>query len=230
MAERSDNVRSFPGPAGPDLLPEMVTVASIQPSRITWLCRGRLAAGKLTVLDGDPGLGKSTIALEWAARITTGRALPGMPGFAENAVVTAPRGVVLLSAEDGESDTIRPRLDIAGADTRRVIVLKMVDDQGNQYLPTLGRHLWAIEQAIEASNAALLIVDPLMAYLDAEVNANRDQDVRRVFSPVASMSERTGCAVMVLRHLNKATRHGRALSRRRVDRDHRRRPRRPPCS
>lgn len=205
MAERIDNLRAFPGQAGADLWPEMVTVASIEPTRITWICPGRLAAGKLTVLDGDPGLGKSTIVLDWVARITTGRALPGVSGFEENRQVTIPRGVVLLSAEDGRSDTIRPRLDIAGADTTRVILLNMVDDQGNTYLPTLGRHLLAIEQAIEASNAALLVVDPLMAYLDAEVNANRDQDVRRVFSPISSMAERTGCAVIVLRHLNKAT-------------------------
>lgn len=204
MAEFADNLRSFPGQPGSDLMPEMVTVSSIEPTRITWLCPGRLAAGKMTVLDGDPGLGKSTIVLDWAARITTGRALPGMDGWSSNLPVMKPRGVVLLSAEDGRSDTIRPRLDIAGADTRKVVLLSMVDEQGNKFLPTLGRHLWAIEHAIESVNASLLVVDPLMAYLDAEVNANRDQDVRRVFSPIASMAERTGCAVIVLRHLNKA--------------------------
>lgn len=205
MAEYAGNLRAFPAASESSLMPKATMVSTIQSTRISWMCKGRLASGKITVLDGDPGLGKSTIVLDWAARITTGRALPGMDGWTDDIQVTKPRGVVLLSAEDGESDTIRPRLDIAGADTSRVVVLKMVDDQGNEFLPTLGRHLWAIEQQIEATNASLLVVDPLMAYLDAEVNANRDQDVRRVFSPIASMAERTGCAVIVLRHLNKAT-------------------------
>lgn len=186
------------------LMPRARRVADVMPTSIDWLCRGRIAAGKITVLDGDPGLGKSTIALDWAARITTGRALPGMPGWEANESRARARGVVLLSAEDGESDTIRPRLDGAGADCKKVILLKMSDESGNEYLPTLGQHLYAIEQQIEAADAAMVIIDPLMAYLDSEVNANRDQDVRRVLSPVASMAERTGCAVIVLRHLNKA--------------------------
>lgn len=199
-----DNVRFLPTQPQPELMPLQRLVSNIQPTKIRWICTGRLAEGKITVLDGDPGLGKSTIALDWTARITTGRPLPGMDGWMDDAPSRIPRGVVLLSAEDGESDTIRPRLDAAGADTRRVAILKMADTEGNEFLPTLGKHLWAIEQTIEAMNASLLIVDPLMSYLDAEVNANRDQDVRRVLSPVASMAERTGCAVIVLRHLNKA--------------------------
>lgn len=199
-----DNVRAFPTAPAPELMPLQRLVSNIQPTKIRWICTGRVAEGKITVLDGDPGLGKSTIALDWTSRITTGRPLPGMDGWMDDAPSRIPRGVVLLSAEDGESDTIRPRLDAAGADTRRVAILKMADTEGNEFLPTLGKHLWAIEQTIEAMNASLLIVDPLMSYLDAEVNANRDQDVRRVLSPVASMAERTGCAVIVLRHLNKA--------------------------
>jgi putative DNA primase/helicase len=203
MAEPS-NIRSLPRPDMMPLSPRARRVADVVPTTIDWLCRGRIAAGKITVLDGDPGLGKSTIALDWAARLTTGRALPGMPGWETNESRARARGVVLLSAEDGESDTIRPRLDGAGADCKRVILLKMSDESGNEYLPTLGQHLYAIEQQIEAADAAMLIIDPLMAYLESEVNANRDQDVRRVLSPVASMAERTGCAVIVLRHLNKA--------------------------
>lgn len=199
-----DNVRAFPTQPQPELVPRARLVSTIEPTKVRWICTGRLAEGKITVLDGDPGLGKSTIALDWVARITTGRPLPGMDGWMDDAPTRIPRGVVLLSAEDGESDTIRPRLDAAGADTRRVAILKMADTEGNEFLPTLGKHLWAIEQQIEAMNASMLIVDPLMSYLDSEVNANRDQDVRRVLSPVASMAERTGCAVVVLRHLNKA--------------------------
>lgn len=204
MAERLGNVRSFPGNQAADLMPSAKLVSSVQPTKIHWMCKGRLAAGKITVLDGDPGLGKSTMMLDWVARITTGRALPGMDGWMDNVQVTKPRGVVLLSAEDDESDTIRPRLDAAGADCSKVVLLKMVDEAGNEFLPTLGQHLWAIERQVDAVDAALLVVDPFMAYLEAEVNSNRDQDVRRVLSPVASMAHRTKCGVSVLRHLNKA--------------------------
>lgn len=198
------NLRAFPGGAEARLMPQARLVASIEPTTVRWLSPNRVAAGKITIMDGDPGLGKSTIALDLVARLTRGRALPGAPGWMEDGPTGIPRGVLLMSAEDGESDTIRPRLDAAGADTRRVAVLKMVDEEGNEFLPQLGAHLWAIEQQVEAMDAALLVIDPLMAYMDGEVNTNRDQDVRRVLSPLASMAERTGCAILVLRHLNKA--------------------------
>lgn len=198
------NVRAFPGAQDAALMPQARLVSTIEPTRVEWLSPNRLAKGKITILDGDPGLGKSTIAVDWVARITRGRALPGAPGWMEDAPAGIPRGVLFMSAEDGESDTIRPRLDAAGADTRRVSILKMVDEEGNEYLPQIGAHLWAIEQQVEALNASLVVIDPLMAYMDGHVNANRDQDVRRVLSPLASMAERSGCAVLVLRHLNKA--------------------------
>lgn len=202
--EATNNIRAFPGGADSRLMPMARLVSTIQPTRVEWLSPNRLAKGKITILDGDPGLGKSTIALDWVARITRGRALPGAAGWMEDRPTGIPRGVVLMSAEDGESDTIRPRLDAADADTSKVSVLKMVDEEANEFLPQLGAHLWAIEQQIEAINATLVVVDPLMAYMDGTVNTNRDQDVRRVLSPLASMAERTGCAVLVLRHLNKA--------------------------
>jgi hypothetical protein len=201
MAERSDNVRNFPGNT---LMPRARRASSIQPERVTWLSPGRLAAGKITVLDGDPGLGKSQIGIDWAARITTGRPLPGHEGWTDDHAHAPARGVLILSAEDGEADTIVPRLIAAGADTNRVILMDMVDFDGNASLPTLDGNLSAIESQIEAGNCSLLIVDPLMAYLSSDVNSNRDQDIRRVLSPLGTMATRTGCAVLVLRHLNKS--------------------------
>ncbi|MDP9369374.1 MAG: AAA family ATPase, partial [Chloroflexota bacterium] len=86
-----------------------VLLSEVQPERLQWLSRGRLPQGKLTDLVGDPGLGKSTLALAWAAAISRGQALlNGDPG--------PPRGVVILASEDGLADTIRPRLEAAGAD------------------------------------------------------------------------------------------------------------------
>jgi hypothetical protein len=203
MADRAGNVRAFPG--GIAKMPRAKRASSIKPEHIRWLSPGRLAAGKITILDGDPGLGKSQIAIDWVARITTGRALPGAAGWTDDDPVTAARGAVLLSAEDGEADTIVPRLLAAGADLNRVILLDMVDDQGNSYLPSIDGDLDAIEAQIEAANAAILVLDPLMSYLGRDVNANRDQDVRQVLSPLASMLARTGCSSAILRHLNKAS-------------------------
>jgi putative DNA primase/helicase len=202
MAERAPNVTVFPGQD--QLQPRARTAASIPPSDVTWLSPGRLAAGKITIMDGDPGLGKSQITIDFAARISRGEPLPGAEGWPHRDRTAKPRGVILISSEDGKSDTIRPRLDAADADVGRVVIMDMVDEHENEYLPQLGRHLWAIERQIEATDAALLVIDPLMAHLDADVKANSDQDVRRVLSPIASMAERTGCAVLVLRHLNKA--------------------------
>jgi putative DNA primase/helicase len=202
MAERAPNVTPFPGQ--PDLMPRARSAASIEPTTVEWLSPGRLAVGKITIIDGDPGLGKSQITLDWAARISRGEPLPGSEGWPNREPITMPRNVLLISSEDGESDTIRPRLDAAGADPRRVFVMDMVDEAGNKFLPMLGKHLWAIERQIEATGAAMLVVDPLFAHLDPDVKSNNDQDVRRVLSPMASMAERAGCAILVLRHLNKA--------------------------
>src|SRR5262245_48957038 len=107
------NVRTFPGATL--LMPFAERMADVVPERVRWLSMSRLAAGKITVLDGDPGLGKSTLALDWAAKVTRGENLPYGPA-------NRPRGVLLLSAEDGKGDTIRPRLDAAGADLSRVFL------------------------------------------------------------------------------------------------------------
>src|SRR5690606_26564931 len=161
--------------------PAAVTVrlADVKPERIDWLWTGRLARGKLHVIDGDPGRGKSTITIGWAAVVTTGGWWP------DGEHAGTPAGVVILSAEDGLADTIRPRLDAAGADPTRVVALtgvRRVDpDTGEAYdvSPTLPEHLAALEAAIREVDAALVIVDPLMAYLGADTNSYRDQDVRR---------------------------------------------------
>lgn len=203
MAERADNVRSFPSGA-PPASSRLRRASSVEPEEITWLSKGRVAAGKLTIIDGDPGLGKSQIATDWAARITRGRALPGMPGWTEDDPVTDPRNVIVLSAEDGEADTIVPRLIAAGADLRRIFFMDMVVEDGATYMPTLDANIADIKNQIEATYAAMLIVDPLFAYLGGNVNTGRDHDVRSVLSPLKAISEQCGCAPVVLRHLNKA--------------------------
>jgi RecA-family ATPase len=114
----------------------------------------------------------------------------------------AQAGVVLLSAEDDPADTIRPRLEAAGADLSRIIMLAGLRDGDSVRLPTL-TDLDAIKHAIAQVNAKLVIVDPLMAYLPGKVDSYRDQDVRRILAPLAALAAETGAAVLVIRHLNK---------------------------
>lgn len=173
-------------------------LADVHPERYDWLSRGRLARGKLTVLDGDPGLGKSTLLADWAARLTTGRPLPDGPA-------RPPTGVVLCSAEDGLGDTIRPRLDAVGADLSRVLAVTGIPDEDGERMLTLPDDVPALEAAIQEIGAVLAVLDPLMAYLGERTNSHRDQDVRRALAPLAAMAERTGCAVVAVRHLNKGS-------------------------
>ena len=175
--------------------PEGGLLASeVEAERLRWLAPKRIAAGKITDLSGDPGSGKSTLVADVAARISRGRALPdGERG--------EPRGVVLLSAEDGPGDTIRPRLEVAQADLDRIAILTTKPDGGMLSIPA---DISLVEAWVRKVDAALVVIDPVMAYLGRETNSFRDQDVRRALAPLAAMAERTGVAVILVRHLNKA--------------------------
>src|SRR5262245_48882610 len=128
--------------------PAGILASHVQPEQVRFLWSGRLACGKSTMVDGDPGLGKSTMALDIAARISTGRPLLGCAAGSE------PRGVVLLSAEDGAADTIVPRLTVAGADLARFYIMRGVKDTESAEAPvTLPASLPAIEAAIEKVDA-----------------------------------------------------------------------------
>ena len=181
-----------------------VRLSDVKPARIDWLWPGRLARGKLHVIDGDPGLGKSTLTIDWAATLTTGGLWP------DGARCDESRGVVILSAEDGLEDTIRPRLDAHGADSTRALALtgvRHVDrETGETYVtpPVLPSDLGALSDAIDEVDAAMVVVDPVMAYLGADVNSYRDQDIRRALAPLAKLAESTGVAVVIIRHLRKS--------------------------
>lgn len=171
-------------------------LVNIKTEKVRWLWKRRIPRRKVTILDGDPGLGKSLLMLDIAARITTGRKLP----FGHPAAVGS---VIILSAEDGAADTIRPRLEVAGADLNRISLMGQIYDNGEHRSFELPRDLDKLEAEIRRLNAVLVIIDPLMAYLPSTVNSWRDQDVRRALAPLAQVAERTGAAIVVIRHLNK---------------------------
>ena len=173
-----------------ELQPEEIGkfLSGIEPEEVSWLWPSWLALGKLALVDGDPGLGKSAMTLDLAARVSAGKAFP-------DGAECEPAGVVLLSAEDGLADTIRPRLDAAGADTSRILALATVpDENGHDRLLSIPEDLPLIEKGIRRVGARLVVVDPLMAFLSGDTNSHRDQDVRRALAPLAGLAERTGAA------------------------------------
>ncbi|MDP9381368.1 MAG: AAA family ATPase [Chloroflexota bacterium] len=181
-----------------------VLMADVVSEKVEWLWEGRIPLGKLTVLDGDPGLGKSVITMDLAARVTNGQPFPDgdLDGVGALGGDGGLGGVVILSAEDGLADTIRPRLDAAGADPSRVVAISTVPDrEGNERTMSIPQDISTIEKAIQRVRAKLVIVDPLMAFLSGK--ANYDQDVRKALTPLVRMAESTGVAVVVVRHLNK---------------------------
>jgi hypothetical protein len=176
---------------------DLVCIADVERQQVRWLWDRRIPLGKVAILDGDPGQGKSTLTLTIAAKVTTGSPFPD---GTQPEVGT----VIILSAEDDEADTIRPRLEAAGADLKRCFVAPSVHQADEPPRPPqLPGDLAWLELQIRAASASLVIIDPLMAYLDATVDSHRDQDVRRVMAGLKRVAESTGAAILVVRHLNK---------------------------
>lgn len=175
-------------------VPVATCAASIPIGRVEWVWRQRIAAGMLNVLDGDPGLGKSTIMADLAARITRGSALPD-----EDVPPSSAGGVVFVSFEEDPSVVMVPRLMAAKADLSRVHIWN-VTERHFDLVNSLGQ----LAALIEQHDARLVVIDPLMAALPPELNSHRDQDMRSVLAPVAGMAQRTRAAILLVRHLNKS--------------------------
>jgi DNA polymerase I-like protein with 3'-5' exonuclease and polymerase domains len=173
-------------------VPVGTLLADVSAESVEWLWERRIPLGKITVLDGDPDNGKSVLTTDLAARVTTGRPMPYGLGK------TFPQaGVVILSAEDGVGDTIRPRFDAAGGDPNKVVIL------GNDDPFAIPEDLPILERAIERVDAKLIVIDPIMAFLGENINSNSDKDVRSALKPLKQLAERSGAAVVIVRHLNK---------------------------
>jgi hypothetical protein len=176
-----------------------ILLSQVMPEQVEWLWEGRIPRGKLTVVDGDPGTGKSAMIMDLAARVSAGRAMPDGSGG------SAAAGVVILSAEDGLHDTVRPRLDAAQGNPSRVLALTTTDDgNGGRRLLSLPQDIPLIERGIDRVEADLVTIDPLVAFFGDKTDSHRDQDVRRVLADLAALAEWTGAAIVVIRHLNKS--------------------------
>lgn len=173
----------------------LTTIALVQPESVRWLWRGRIVLGMLNLTAGEPGLGKSTLTYYLAAEVSR--------GDLDGDLYTHPADVLIVTYEDHIASVVRPRLEAAGADLERVHVLGVKEDD-TEALLTFPGDLELIRQAIERTNARLLVVDPIVASLPSEINSHRDQDVRRVLAPLAQLAERYDTAVDVVMHVNKS--------------------------
>ena len=180
-------------------VPRVVRLVDVAPEAVSWLWPGYIPRGKVTLLAGDPGLGKSWLRVDLAARVTVGGETPDRQHRMETAAV------VLLTAEDGLADTVRPRIDAQGGDASLVHVFEgIVDPDGHERLPTLVDDIAMLEQVVLSTHAHLVIIDPLNAYT-GRTDSHVDAQVRRALTPLAKMADRTGAAGLVVMHLNQAT-------------------------
>lgn len=170
----------------------------VAPKPVYWLWPKRLPLGKFSLLAGDPGLGKSYLTLDLAARVSLGGPWPDGAG-------NSPLGkVLIISVEDAPADTIRPRVDLLGGDLHRIrTVDALVESDGGRASLSLQEHLYLLEQEITAHHITLLVLDPILAFTGLKADTHRASDVRAVLAPLAGMADRTMCAVLGVIHLNK---------------------------
>lgn len=168
---------------------KLIRMSDIQPEEVNWLWYPYIPFGKLTIIQGDSGEGKTSFVLAVISAMTKGEALLERDS-------AEPVNVIYQTAEDGLADTIRPRLDALGADCSRVLVI----DESKKELSLSDER---IKQAIEETDAKLIVLDPLQAYLGADVDMHRANEVRPILKRLGAVAEQTGCAVVLIRHLNK---------------------------
>ncbi len=187
-----------------NILPPAATLkiknlGDIEPARVSWLWWPRIPLGYLTLIDGDPGVGKSWLTLALAAAVTKGLTLPGQE------VSPAVGDVLLIGAEDGIAETIVPRLIAVGADRSRVDIIEAVTEYDGERAVDLSRHLPEIEAALATKQYRLLIIDPIQAHLGSGTDMHRANETRAVLAPLAQLASRQKCAVLLVRHMRKAS-------------------------
>jgi len=202
---RKSRARNRKPPTEPETEVIVVTLANVPSKTLVPLWPNKLWRGKLAMLAGDPGLGKSLATLDIAARITRGALWPA-------SVDRAPIGdVVILSAEDDAADTLRPRLEACGADLGRVhAIIEVIERDPESGKPRrksfrLGPHLEHLERLSTRYRPLLLIIDPITAYMSLDTDSHANADVRSDLAPLAELGQRHGVAVLMVSHLNKAT-------------------------
>lgn len=171
---------------------------TVQPVDVTWLWPSRIAIGKLTLISGDPGVGKSFLTMDLAARVTRGAPWPDGSGL-------CPEGsVVLIGCEDGLDDTIVPRLNAAGADLSKIVAIEGAKDEGKERSFSLSRDLPRLEMAVsQLSDCRLVIIDPITAFVGDGTDDNSNTEIRSVLAPLSALAASKNMAVVAVSHLRK---------------------------
>lgn len=169
----------------------LIKMSDVESEEIEWLWYPFIPYGKLTIVQGDPGDGKTTLVLNIAARLSRGE------GFDRDMKVSEPMNVVYQTAEDGLSDTVKPRLESAQADCERVLVI----DESRKSLSMADER---IEAALIQTKARLLILDPIQAYLGGGIDINRANETREMTKKLSLLAEKYKCAIVLIGHMNKA--------------------------
>ena len=179
---------------------KLINMEQVEIEKIDWLLYPFIPFGKVTIVQGDPGEGKTTMVLQIIAKLTKGEAvLPSgsdEPALEEKTMVLEPVNVIYQTAEDGLGDTIKPRLLSAGADCSRVMVI----DDDDQALTMMDARL---EEAIIKTNARLVVLDPIQGFLGTAVDMHRANEIRPLMKRVAVLAEKYHCAIILIGHMNK---------------------------
>lgn len=179
---------------------KLINMEQVEVEKIDWLLYPFIPFGKVTIVQGDPGEGKTTMVLQIIAKLTKGEAvLPSgsdEPALEEKTMDLEPVNVIYQTAEDGLGDTIKPRLLSAGADCSRVMVI----DDNDQALTMMDARL---EEAIIKTKARLVVLDPIQGFLGAAVDMHRANEIRPLMKRVAVLAEKYHCAIILIGHMNK---------------------------
>ena len=170
---------------------QMIKMSEIQSQEVAWLWFPFIPYGKLTIVQGDPGDGKTTLVLNIAAKLSKGE------GLDSKMKLTEPLNVIYQSAEDGLADTVKPRLEAAGANCENISVI----DESIKSLSMIDERL---EEAVIRTKAKLLILDPIQAYLGGGMDMNRANEARDMTKKLATLAEKYQCAIVLVGHMNKA--------------------------
>ena len=179
---------------GSTMTSPLIRASDLQPEEVRWFWPGRIPIGAITLLDGGPGLGKSTIVYDLAARATTGSPMPGCSKS------MSPAAVIILQAEDHPQTTMVPRLTTASADVSRIYVCDRSQVSGQ--LLQLPDSIDVVESKVVEVGARLVVIDPLSSYLKG--NLHNEQSVRKALRPLQALAEKRELAVLVVRHLRKS--------------------------
>lgn len=169
---------------------KIINMSDVESKEISWLWYPFIPYGKITIIQGDPGEGKTTLVLNIAAVLSKGQ------GLDEHMKPEQPLHIIYQTAEDGLADTVKPRLEKAQADCNNIFVI----DETDVSLSMLDER---IEQAILKEKAKLMILDPIQAYLGAKMDMNRANEARDMTKHLGQVAERTGCAIVLIGHMNK---------------------------